>query len=154
MRRSHPPSPALFASPIDGREFPMAARVGQQAPTGRAIQPLASARREGALGGCVACLPRPPSSRPGADQNANVQAAPTEPLSVFPPTMAVWASADSATDSPCCARPTLPVPTSFDPCWVHTPPLRVNTQTAPWLSLSREPPVMAVLPSADSATEL
>src|SRR5437588_3577397 len=29
------------------------------------------------------------------------------------------------------ALPTAPVPTSLFPCWVQTPPLRVNTQAAP-----------------------
>src|SRR5262249_34408961 len=54
----------------------------------------------------------------------------------------------------CRAIPTAPVPTSLPPCWVHTPPLRVNTHTAPGLPLlSVGPPTMAVLPSADTAAE-
>jgi hypothetical protein len=40
------------------------------------------------------------------------------------------------------------------PCWVRTVPLRVQTQTAPMPELSTLPPTMAVLPSADSATEM
>ena len=68
--------------------------------------------------------------------------------------MAVLPSADSATEMPCSAAPTAPVPTSFVPCWVQTPPLRVKTHAAPVKLLSRYPPTMAVLPSADSATEM
>ena len=68
--------------------------------------------------------------------------------------MAVLPSADSATDMPWRALPTAPVPTSFLPCCVQTPPLRVNTHAAPVLLLSDHPPTMAVLPSADSATDM
>src|SRR5690349_20039337 len=57
-------------------------------------------------------------------------------------------------DCPWCPAPTAPVPTSFAPCSVHTVPLRVYTQAAPLLALSNEPPTIAVLPSAESATEL
>src|SRR6516225_9793657 len=95
----------------------------------------------------------------------NTHAAPTAPavvkqpageaLSHGPPTMAVLPSPDSATETPWSTSegPTAPVPTSLFPCWVHTPPLRVNTHTAPALPLSYGPPTMAVLPSPDSATE-
>src|SRR5262245_665736 len=82
----------------------------------------------------------------------NTQAAPALLLSRKPPTMAVLPSADSATERPCRAGSTAPVPTSLAPCWVHTPPLRVNTQAAPALLLSRDPRTMAVLPSLVSAT--
>ena len=41
---------------------------------------------------------------------------------------------------------------SFGPCWLHTPPERVNTHAAPSSSLSPGPPISAVLPSAESAT--
>src|SRR5262249_1379860 len=68
--------------------------------------------------------------------------------------MAVLPSADSATEKPWKAPPTAPVPTSLPPCWLHTPPLRVNTNAAPALLLSFGPPAMAVLPSAEIATEL
>src|ERR1700720_4776840 len=54
-----------------------------------------------------------------------------------PPTTAVLPSADSATEMPCSAGPTAPAPTSFLPCWVHTPPLRVKTHAAPVSELSR-----------------
>src|SRR5262245_16403444 len=62
-----------------------------------------------------------------------------------PPTMAVLPSAESATEVPCCAPncPTAPVPTSLSPCWLHTPPLRANTQAAPASKmLSKGPPTM------------
>src|SRR5258708_6689581 len=63
-------------------------------------------------------------------------AAPMFALSIAPPTMAVFPSADSATVPPCCEAPIAPVPTSFVPCCVHTLPLRVNTHAAPALLLS------------------
>src|SRR6516162_1506328 len=71
-------------------------------------------------------------------------------LSPGPPTMAVLPSADNATDTPWRAFPTAPLPTSFLPCCVQVPPLRVNTHapSAP------QPPTMAVLPSAESATDI
>src|SRR5207249_196095 len=74
-------------------------------------------------------------------------------LSPSPPTTAVLPSAESATDSPCSAIPTAPVPTSLLPCWVQTPLLLVKTHTAPANELSPSPPTKAVLPSAESATE-
>src|SRR5262249_4684986 len=90
------------------------------------------------------CWLHPPPLR------VNTQAAPAPPLSFGPPTMAVLPSADSATEVPWLASPTAPVPASAPPCWVHTPPLRVNTSASP------EPdgaPTIAVLPSADNATD-
>src|SRR5262245_27129841 len=77
-------------------------------------------------------------------------AAPALMLSNGPPTMAVLQ--DSATELPCWAFPTAPVPTSLFPCWLHTPPPRVNTQAAPTLLLSANAPTMT-LPSPDSATD-
>src|ERR1017187_8027142 len=69
--------------------------------------------------------------------------------------MAVLPSADSATEMPCLLYvPTRSVPNSLLPCWLQTPPLRVKTQAAPIVLLSKGPPTMAVLPSADSATEM
>ena len=77
------------------------------------------------------------SNRAGADQLAALLGPDTaaagvdprrpgvRPLSSGPPTMAVLPSADSATEAPCSAVPTAPVPTSLLPCWVQTPPLRV-----------------------------
>src|SRR6058998_2198148 len=83
----------------------------------------------------------------------NTHAAPAAPrpngtdashgLSPGPPMMAVLPSADNATDKPWFARPTAPVPTSLLPSCVQTPPLRVNTQAAPVLPLSDDPPTMA-----------
>ncbi len=64
--------------------------------------------------------------------------------------MAVLPSEDSATDMPWRAFPTAPVPMSFLPCCVQTLPLRVNTHAAS----VPHPPTMAVLPSADSATDI
>src|SRR5262245_55926030 len=68
--------------------------------------------------------------------------------------MALLPSADNATDMPWQALPTASLPTSFLPCCVQTPPLRVNTHAAPVLPLSDHPPTMAVLPSAESATDM
>src|SRR5208282_670979 len=79
--------------------------------------------------------------------------APMSVLSPGPPTTAVVPSADSATEVPWLAPPTAPVPTSLLPCWVHTPLLRVKTHAAPMPLLSHHPPAIAVLPSADSATD-
>src|SRR6266404_2583499 len=67
--------------------------------------------------------------------------------------MAVFPSAESDTEKPCCAMPTAPVPTSFVPCWVHTPTERVYTHAAPATLLSECPPTMAVFPSPESDTE-
>src|SRR5215471_2042893 len=94
----------------------------------------------------------------------NTHAAPVAPrakganrsprLSPGPPRMAVLPSADNATDMPWRALPPASGPTSFLPCCVQTPPVRVNTQAAPVLLLSDQPPTRAVLPSADSATDI
>ena len=54
---------------------------------------------------------------------------------------------------PCFAAPMAPVPTSFAPCCVHTPPVRVYTHAAPVLKLSSTPPTIAVLPSAEIETD-
>src|SRR5436190_6469036 len=83
-------------------------------------------------------------------------------LSSGPPTMAVFPSADSDTEYPCPAVPIAPEPTSLGPCWVQIPPLRDQTHAAPTPFeqqgpagvLSRGPPTMAVLPSAESDTEI
>src|SRR5262249_61710974 len=76
------------------------------------------------------------------------------------PTMAVSPSAESATDIPwpkaAAGSPSLrtPLPTSLLPCWLQTPPLRVNTQAAPVVLLSLGPPMIAVPPLAESATDI
>ncbi len=67
--------------------------------------------------------------------------------------MAVLPSPEIATAAPCLASPMASVPTSLPPCCDHTPPLRVKTHAAPW-EPSSGPPTIAVLPSAEIATEL
>src|SRR6266508_3902874 len=58
---------------------------------------------------------------------AQTHAAPTEPLSPRPPTMAVLPSAERDTEVPCQTyNPTAPEPTSLVPCWAQTPPLLVQ----------------------------
>jgi hypothetical protein len=94
----------------------------------------------------------------------NIHAAPTLTVTVLllsagPPTMAVLPSADSPTDQPCLAAPTASLPISLPPCWVQMPLLRVKTHVAatpqpqPRSKLSEGPLSMAILPSADSATD-
>src|SRR5260370_127923 len=67
--------------------------------------------------------------------------------------MAVVPSAESATDEPCSAATAAAVATIFGPCWLHTPPERVNAHAAPAKALSISPPTMAVFPSPDSAAD-
>src|SRR5262249_20631615 len=81
-----------------------------------------------------------------------IHAAPTAELSAEPPTMAVLPSADNATEVPWPAAPPAAVPTNFEPCCVHVEPLRTKIHAAPALASSEEPPTMAVLPPAESAT--
>src|ERR1700738_1434777 len=83
----------------------------------------------------------------------NTHAAPAWLLSCTPPTMAVFPSPKSATEAPCAAAPTAPLPTSLAPGWVHTPSLRVYTHAAPAPPLSSYPPTMAVFPSSESPPE-
>src|SRR5260370_1203254 len=78
--------------------------------------------------------------------------APTFPLSFTAPAIAVLPSPERDTDQPCSACPAAPKPTSLAPCWFQTPPLLVQTHAAPAKLLSSGPPMMAVLPSADSDT--
>ena len=66
----------------------------------------------------------------------NTKAAPAPALSLGAPIRDVLPSVDSATEAPCLALADAPLPTSFVPCWVQVPPLRVNTQTAPASPLS------------------
>src|SRR5262249_14938849 len=94
---------------------------------------------------------------PGVPANtgcANTQAAPAKSLSWGPPTMAVLPSAESETELPWPAGPTVPVPTSLEPCWLQTPLKEsVNIHAAP-VPLSLEgPPTMAVFPSPERDTE-
>ena len=49
--------------------------------------------------------------------------------------MAVLPSAERDTEMPWLATPTVPVPTSLDPCWVQTPPLLVQNPRGPRTSI-------------------
>jgi hypothetical protein len=64
-----------------------------------------------AAGGCCPAWSRCPRSSGGGSPRP----------SPSPPTMTAVPSADSATEKPCPACPTAPVPTSLLPCWVQTP---------------------------------
>lgn len=77
--------------------------------------------------------------------------APTPVLSFRPPYTRVSPTLDSATLIPCDAAPVFPVPTSFEPCCVHTPLVRVQIHIAPFKELSKYPPEAKVLPSYDKA---
>ncbi len=70
--------------------------------------------------------------------------------------MAVLPSAESATLWPKWAAPTEFDAVSFGPCWIQSAGgaalVRAKIQIAPTLLLSASPPMMAVLPSAESAT--
>src|SRR5262245_28414969 len=102
----------------------------------------------------------PVSLGPCCDQlepeRVKTHTAPMPPLSSLP-TSAVLPSEDKATLTP--KRPPSPAltsslpPVSLGPCWVQLEPERVNTQTAPVPLLSSMPPISAVLPSEESATE-
>ncbi len=101
--------------------------------------------------------PVPTSLLPSCDHTPPLHvyshAAPALKLSYGAPTRAVLPFPEIATDLPNLATPTAPVPTSLRPCCDHTPALRVNTHAAPAKTLSPYPPTMAVLPSAETATE-
>ena len=70
--------------------------------------------------------------------------------------MAAYQQSDpeAATALPCAAAPVAPLPTSLLPCCDHTPPVRVNTHTAPTWVLSPLAPSNSVLPFPASATAL
>ena len=55
---------------------------------------------------------------------------------------------------PWCDVPTEPAPTRMSGKMLHTPLVRVNTHAAPVSLLYRSPPMSAVLPSADTDTEI
>ena len=101
--------------------------------------------------------PLPTSLPPCCDHapplRTNTHAAPAPELSEGAPAIAVSPSAEIATDLPCQATPTAPVPASLPPCCVQAPSPRVNTHAAPALAASAHPPRMAVFPSAEIATE-
>src|SRR5882724_6015393 len=120
---------------------------------------LPSAERRTATPCCAPALPTAPlpTSLPCWSHTPLVRvythAAPALPLSCGPPTIAVFPSAESATELPWDALPNAPLPISLSPCWVHTPFARANIHAAPAPPLSCGPPIIAVFPSADSATE-
>jgi hypothetical protein len=85
----------------------------------------------------------------------NTVATPAPPVP-HPPTMAVLPSAETATDIPWLGGnggSPAPLPMSLLPCCVQASPLRVNTHAAPVVRLSLGPATMAVLPSAETATD-
>ena len=97
----------------------------------------------------------------------NTQVAPAVLSSLGPPTIAVLPSPDSATEAPWDHNPppgALVVPTNLLPCWVHAPPLRMKIHAAPAgptdgarsrsALLGPGPPTIAILPSADNATDI
>src|SRR5262249_24175674 len=110
---SGPPTRAMLPSADSATETPCAA------------DPTASLATN--LSPC--CLHTPPL-------RVNTHAAPTPPelhppgMSHVPPTMAGAPSADSATVVPCLAFPVASGANSLA-CWLHPPPLRVKTHTAP-----------------------
>src|SRR5437773_1904603 len=57
------------------------------------------------------------------------------------------------TEMPCCAAPTPSEATSL-PCSAQTLPFLIQIHAAPTLLLSADPPTMAMLPSAETATEM
>src|ERR1019366_1464314 len=98
---------AVFPSPDSATELPC--RAPPEAPVPTDLPP---------------CWPHTPAER------TYTHAAPIPTLSLGAPTMAVFPSADSATELPCPAvsvptAGTAPVPTSLAPCCVQTPPERV-----------------------------
>src|SRR5258708_23340362 len=80
-------------------------------------------------------------------------AAPVWLLSRYPPTIAVFPSAEIATEYPWFMfGPTPSLPTSLCPCCVHTAADCVKTHAAPVPLLSALPPMIIVVPSAETAT--
>jgi hypothetical protein len=121
----------VFPSPEIETELPCSAARGPMAPVPTSLA-------------CWLHTPR--------RERVYTHAAPAALLSKFPPTMAVFPSPEIETESPCCALPMAPVPTSLA-CWLHTPCERVYTHAAPAILLSRGPPTMAVFPSLEIETE-
>src|SRR5439155_22797119 len=97
------------------------------------------------------CVQTPP-------MRVNTHAAPVVRLSLGPPTMAVFPSAETATDAPWDNKPPpySPVAPTSLACCLQAPPVRANTHAAPAgpLEASRSrsallapgPPTMTVLP--------
>ena len=86
-------------------------------------------------------------------ERVNAQAAPTPEASPGPPIIAVLPSAERDTDEPCLEAIEAPDPYNLLPCWLQLPAVRTNTQEDPLPPRSPSPPTMAVLPSAEIATE-
>src|SRR2546425_1232077 len=127
---SGPPTMAVFPSADTPTDLPCAAPPTAPAPT--------------SLSPCWLHTPL---------ECVNTHAAPTPTLSSSTPTIAVFPSADSATERTCVASPTAPVPTSLSPCWLHTPLERVYSHAAPTTPLSLFSPTMPVPTSAHSPSE-
>src|SRR5262249_727765 len=122
----------------------------------------------GGNGGSPAPLPTslPPCCVPASPLRVQTPAPPLVRLSLGPPPLAVLPPADRATDGPWDQKAppySVVVPTSLA-CCLQTPPLRMNTHAAPAgpmeagrsrsALLAPGPPTMAVLPSADNATDM
>src|SRR5439155_1088757 len=84
-------------------------------------------------------------------ERVNTHAEP-EPSS-GPPISAVLPSEETATLAPnwTALRAVAPVPVSFEPCWLHVSPERVNAHAAPTSLLSPGAPSSAVLAAPDEA---
>ena len=134
-RRCRPASSLLGPDAAAAGEHPRRASfpLSPDPPT-IAVLPSADSATERALRGV--------SDRAGADQlrpcwvqtpplRVNTHAAPAVELSAWPPTMRGVAVGRTARRRALPGVPTARVPTSFDPCWVQTPPLRVKTHAAP-----------------------
>ena len=108
---------------------------------------------------CAAPTPSVPTNllpsciHPTETKRIKIQAAPALALSKWPPTRAVLPLADSATDLPNQGLPTPSEGTNFVPSCAHVVPERLKIHTAPLPPSSITPPTIAVLPSAESATE-
>src|SRR6266404_3623375 len=133
---------------VNTHAAPMVAKLSLGPPTTTVLPSADSATETAplALNSC-ACWVHTPLLR------VNAQAV----RSFGPAISAVLPSPESATDQPCCEFADAPVPTSFCPCCIQAPLLRVKTHAAPvawsFCKLSSGPPTRAVLPSDDSATD-
>src|SRR5258708_3670648 len=133
---------------VNTHAAPMVAKLSLGPPTTTVLPSADSATDTApcALNSC-ACWVHSPLLR------VNAQAV----WSFGPAISAVLPSPESATDQPCPEFADAPVPTSFCPCCIQAPLLRVKTHAAPvawsFCKLSSGPPTRAVLPSDDSATD-
>src|SRR5260370_444503 len=118
------PVEVLSAAPPTAAVFPSA-----DSPTDHPCSALPTAPAPTRLAPCGLKTP---------ERGVTPHAAPMSLLSPAAPGRAVLPSAESAPEY-WCPGPTSPVPTSFAPCWLHPPPLRVKTQAAPTKLLSAYP---------------